>query len=404
MADNTTPYTLDYAMCTPSELRDFIRKRRNLNAAESDALRDYHKSHLVACLQSLDRNATFRFGDLEPKLRLEIYRHILVSQNHEAQHPTGRGIETAILRTCKVVYAEAEPVLYGDNNFAVAIIVNSDENSWDNGGDSSVCNHFHYISISTPAQSQFYLFSEEFEEHNYPALSDHMASTSAFDMLRRVRHLDVYIGECLLGAQEFIAALSMMLSGTIQLKSLTLVILPSHAAVGKSEPAKLFWPLAFVNTGIKFACATQDMALRDEMDEAIMGVCSESEGYWTLIQSYPHRGFEAPGDLVTKARARAADLTKQHNRDWRYLRNIDLMMGEVVRCLCNIGTYVQVCEFVEAWEVLGSYVHEDDHTLRSLEKMAKDAPRTFPDRYADYKRRGMITGGWAMMMGLGGWD
>lgn len=391
-------------MCTPSELRGFIRNRRNLNAAEADALRNYHKSYLVACLQSLDRNATFRFGDLEPELRLEVYRHILVSRNREAHQATDHGIETAILRTCKAVYAEVEPVLYGDNNFAVAINVNLDENSWDNGGNSSVCNHFHYTAISSPAQPQFYLFSEEFEEHHYPALSDHMASTSSFDMLRRARHLVVYIGECILGAQEFIAALSMMLSGTIQMKSLTLVLLPSHAAVSKSELAKLFWSLAFLNTEVKFAYATQDLAVRDDMDEVIVGVCTESERYWTLIGSYPHRGLEAPGDLVTKARARAAHLIKQHNKDWRYLRNIDLMMGEVVRCLCGIGTYVQVCEFMEAWEVLGSYVHEDDHTLRTLQTMAKDAPRTFPSRYADYKRRGMLAGGWAWQMGLGGWS
>lgn len=255
MVANTAPHTLDYTICTPSELRGFIKNRRNLNAAESDALRNYHKSHLVACLQSLDRNATFRFGDLG--LRLEVYRHIFVSRNREAHHDTDHAIETAILRTCKAVYAEAEPVLYGDNNFAVAINVNSDENSWDNGGDSSICNHFHYIAISSPAQSQFYLFSEEFKEHHYPALSDHMASTSCFDMLRRFRHLDAYIGECIFAAQEFIAALCMALSGTIQMKTSTLVLLPSHVAVDKSELAKIFWPLAFVGAEVKFAYATQ---------------------------------------------------------------------------------------------------------------------------------------------------
>lgn len=140
------------------------------------------------------------------------------------------------------------------------------------------------------------------------------------------------------------------------------------------------------------------------MKESLEGFYAEFEGFWRLIEAYPRRGLEAPGDLVTKARVRAADLTKLHNKDWSYLRNIDLMMGEVVRCLCGIGTYVQVCEFVEAWEALGSYVHEDDHTLRSLEKMAKDAPRIFPGRYTGYKKRGMLTGGWAMMMGIGGWD
>lgn len=103
MAGNTRPCTLTYRMCTPSELRGFIRDRRNLNAAEFDALKRHHKSHLVACLESLDGNTTFRFADLAPELRLEVYRHLLVERNNDDRHASDRTIETAILRTCKAV-------------------------------------------------------------------------------------------------------------------------------------------------------------------------------------------------------------------------------------------------------------------------------------------------------------
>jgi hypothetical protein len=95
MANNAKSLTLDYYMCTPSELDDFIENRKTLTATESDALRTYHKSYLVGRLEHLDRNATFRFADLAPETRLEIYRHLLVGRDREDLRAPGRVIETA---------------------------------------------------------------------------------------------------------------------------------------------------------------------------------------------------------------------------------------------------------------------------------------------------------------------
>jgi hypothetical protein len=395
MAANTTPLTLDYTMCTPSELRGFIRNRKSLSAAESDALRNYQKSYLVDCLEALDRSATFRFGDLLPEIRLEIYRHLLVERDHVGPHSPNRVVKTAILRTCKAIYAEAEPVLYSENGFAVAVNANTDENTWDNGGDSSACNHFHYTAIYRPGPSPSYLFSQDdFADHD-PTLSDHMASSSSLDMLRRVRHLEILIGDCTLTTQEVIASLCMMLSGTIPMKTLTVVLKPSHASIDEKELAKIFWPLAFLHTDVEFACFTQDVATREEMEEALGGIYAASQEYRIPMQAYPHPGLESPGDLIAKARDRAAHLTKQHGKDWRYLRNTDLMVSELVRCIGEIGDINQVHAFAWAWQNLASYVHESDRELQMLEQMARDArclPRTFPSRYAEFRGRGARAG------------
>ena len=395
MAANTTPLTLDYTMCTPSELRGFIRNRKSLSAAESDALRNYQKSYLVGCLEALDRSATFRFGDLLPEVRLEIYRHVLVGRDRENLHAPDRAIETAILRTCKAVYAEAEPVLYSDNDFAVAVNVSSEQNTWDNGGDPSTCNHFHYTAIFRPGPSPCYKFSQDDFADQYPTLSDHTASSSSLDMLRRVRHLEILIGDCTLTTQEVIASLCMTLSGTIPMKTLIVVLQPSHASIDEKELAKIFWPLAFVHTDVEFACFTQDVATREEMEEALGGMYNESLAYRIPMQAYPHPGLESPGDLIAKARARAAHLVKQHGKDWRYLRNTDLMVSELVRCIGEIGDINQVHAFAWAWQNLASYVHESDRELQMLEQMARDArclPRTFPSRYAAFRGRGARAG------------
>lgn len=159
MTANATSLTLDYYMCTLSELRNFIRNRKTLTAAESDALRTYHKSYLVGCLERLDRTATFRFADLAPEIRLEVYRHLLVGKDREPSHAPGRVIETAILRTCKAIYAEAEPVLYSDNFFGVAINAHPDEDTTDDEAETSDCNHYHYTAIYRPGNCSTYLFS-----------------------------------------------------------------------------------------------------------------------------------------------------------------------------------------------------------------------------------------------------
>lgn len=80
------------------------------------------------------------------------------------------------------------------------------------------------------------------------------------------------------------------------------------------------------------------------------------------------------------------------------------MVSEIVRCIVDIETYDQVRAFAKACEALQSYVCEHEQILRSLEKMANDDPQAFPSRYMSYKKRGMLTGGWAWRMGIGGWS
>ncbi len=76
------------------------------------------------------------FLSLPPELRVQIYRCLLchdslilshsygpVSKRHglhedeRYQSPTSFSIERAILRTCRAIYSEAMPVLYGENTF-----------------------------------------------------------------------------------------------------------------------------------------------------------------------------------------------------------------------------------------------------------------------------------------------
>lgn len=303
MAANTAPHNLNYSICTPSELRGFVRDRRNLNPAESEGLKNYHKSHLVACLESLDRNATFRFGDLAAEIRLEVYRHLLVGRNNDDRHAPDRTIETAILRTCKAVYIEAEPVLYTENRFTVAINFKAAENTQDKGVDSSACIHYHYISITRPGHSNRYLFyqDDDFADQR-ERLSDKIASNPCFNMLRRVRNLDIF-GNCIVNVQEVITALCMMLSGRARIKTLRFILLPSHAGLDGKELAKICWPLAFVNVPVKFWFGKQDVAVSEKLHKVTRDSYVECQAWRRLVASYPQSGPRAPGDLVAVSRA-----------------------------------------------------------------------------------------------------
>ena len=79
-------------------------------------------------------------------------------------------------------------------------------------------------------------------------------------------------------------------------------------------------------------------------------------------------------------------------------------MSKIVRFIVDTETYDHVCADMKACEALQSYVSESKQVFRSLEKMANDDPQAFLSRYMDHKRRGMLTGGWAWQMGVGGWS
>ena len=66
------------------------------------------------------------FLSLPPELRLQIYRYLLCHsswiQLHRSENPwylytEATSLESAILRTCRTIYSEAFPILYGEDTF-----------------------------------------------------------------------------------------------------------------------------------------------------------------------------------------------------------------------------------------------------------------------------------------------
>jgi hypothetical protein len=146
-----------------------------------------------------------------------------------------------------------------------------------------------------------------------------------------------------------------------------------HTRVEVEELAKIYWPVAFLHAEVEMAFAIPDPTLTDEMIQISDAIEAESQDYCETLYAWSNHDCTPPGDLIGKARALAAFLLKQHNNDWRYLRNTDPLLSELVRCMCTIKTPDDIYKLTEAWKSLGSYVNEDDRTLQSLERMSKDA-------------------------------
>jgi len=109
-------HALRYERCKPVELKRFV-SNRDLKDPYPQGVTLKH--FYLRLLERADRHLLFRFMDLPPEMRLLTYRHLLVyPPAHNSRHqPTGR-LYPEILRTCKLVLAEAENVLYDDNTFS----------------------------------------------------------------------------------------------------------------------------------------------------------------------------------------------------------------------------------------------------------------------------------------------
>jgi len=111
--------------CTHAELVRFLQARTGTTIGINMKT---GRARLLSRLRNLDRNNTFpHFLDLPTELRLRVYEHLLAPDKEfrdlpETEPPRTKGkIQTAVLRASKVIYSEAEPVLYKENRFGATL-------------------------------------------------------------------------------------------------------------------------------------------------------------------------------------------------------------------------------------------------------------------------------------------
>ena len=376
---------LDYNRCTPTELGTFIKNRSSLKPSDSEELAHFHKSHLIARLDMLDKYLRFRFLDLPPELRLEVYKYILISRNCEAPGAEDQVIETSLLRTCKLVYEEAAPVLYGENEFTVEIIFppnswSGSRNSWHTCSLGDDCYHSgrHCIKMT-----RLGLPNTNFHSRGFPTnrpLTIHMASCPCFNVLRQVRHLTMFVSSGALGASRVFAILCTMLSGASKLAKLTIVLGEQwRTRFNIKGLAATLWSVALLRSDVQLEVQSEDKAVEAKLTEGYDTLYETLEQYRDLLRKERYHGLEAPGDLISKARNQEARLSKEDREDWRYLRHVETILDELLHRLGVANTVDAFYIPIEAWANLQSYVNEDSQSLRSLNEAWKDSrPKDAP--------------------------
>jgi hypothetical protein len=366
MPPNMWNELLNYNKCTEEELRDFITSRTALSFRKLEVLKTTRKPFLVSHLRKLDRCITFRFLDLAPELRLEVYHHILVAKDDQSGRV--QAIEPALLRTCKLVYKEAELMLYCDNKFEVSINVdNADEMHKNEAARKRghKCRRSHYTDIPQPGSSRQYRYTQEHSECE--KLSDCMVSGKCLFMLRRARHLTLRLGQCTSDMQEAIARLCLMLSGTSEMKNMTIITHKRLATLDASALAEILWPAAFLTYQINLEILGGSRSLQAALTK-----------YRKTLRKDLRRTLEAPGDLIVKTLMRSERVIIQQDKAWWYRFNTGLMLNEVLRSIGEIRTSDGFRDFTKAWKCLQSYVNEDDGNLRFLERVSKKDTESFP--------------------------
>ena len=357
--------SLDYNKCTPTELRTFIRNRSSLTSSNSAELEDFLKPHLVARLGMLDKHSRFRFLDLPPEIRLEVYRHILVARDcSEPFEAADQIIETSLLRTCKLIYKEAEQVLYGENEFAANI-------TFPSRGSFRTCSSsyvpyrksWHYFEISRAGRPKATYKSR------YGIRTTHMASCSCFDVLRRIRHLTLYLHSDPYGAPKVLPALCTMLSGASKLDKLTIVLddywLPG---LDMKQLAADFWSVALLRDDVELEFKAKIPDVQAELAEGYETLHTSLEKYRDLLRTDFYQDLQATGDLISKARKVGTRRPKDGCDGWGYSTHIEAMLDELVR---GLGMPKRVEAFhipVKEWRTLQTYVNTLDQSLGPIRK------------------------------------
>lgn len=277
----TETRSLDYNSCDAEELCDFIQSRATLTATSIHKL---SKLEMVTHLESLDTQQTFyRFMDLAPELRLNIYQQALRIDGEESKN------HTALLRVSKLVYREPEPVLYCDNSFHLklghAVVKISVSESWER--------HWHLSDASGWSRNSPYSYTY---------------SPIRIDMLLGLRQLTMRLCD-LVGEREgerytgpgpsqyqpwtcySLTTVCLMLSSASRLRTLTITnVPPQGTSWNVHQLAQLLFPLSFLPEPARISVEGGSSALHTALRN------SRGQGH-----SNPNFALSTCGTLLSRA-------------------------------------------------------------------------------------------------------
>ena len=231
---------LNYDRCTRAELAVFMEARTGAPVTP----RTLNGVILRNRLRDLDRELAFpRFLELPVEARFRVYKHLLTTDK-VLVYPGYPKIHTAVLRTSKSVFQEAEPVLYKENRFEVAIKGIPGPRG------------FYELSILRPRRgSRVRVYSHV---GNHGSVLNHMSARGLPDILRGLRSLTVSlrIGPTFTikdaaDARRMVACLCLLMCDGSKLKDLTFVLEPDHTTSRGAARflAKIFWLLILLPPG-----------------------------------------------------------------------------------------------------------------------------------------------------------
>lgn len=256
-------WSLDYEKYPAAELRNFIEARigTTLSEKERRTIGNCNRSQLAKRLHKLDLASTFpRFMELPPELRVNVYEYLLVDargrdEDGEADSGPGRAggvIQTAVLRTSKHIYSEAQPILYKQNKFGAKI-------SYAREGRDLFARIGCELSIIQPGKS--FPFRQLLTVYDHSLSLGMLFTDSAMGMLRSLTHLTIDLNLVTPGdaesefyvprARNAIACLCLSLTGASKMQELTINVDLGHPQErSKVDFARILWPLVFPRTDI----------------------------------------------------------------------------------------------------------------------------------------------------------
>lgn len=232
---------------------------------------------LTSGLRQMDRESTFtRFMELSPELRVTVYEYLLIdsrtrdgdeAEEKEADWRTSKEdfqIHLAVLRTSKLIYSEAQPILYKKNKFGVKIGYSYPEAR---PAGNTECD----LRILRPGH-RFPFFQRAAESRHTPAIQ-HLFESPVSSMLCILEHLNIdlglvtasgSVGNYTVKARQKIANLCLVLLDSSNLKALTSKVNFESNNTSNANLAQIFWPLVLLQAGVNIRIEGIGAVLRIE--------------------------------------------------------------------------------------------------------------------------------------------